>query len=150
MHKNYFWLIFLIAITMAVLWYTSKAAYNYYQYAAVNQSVWAKQVLWSIHHKSSDIYLLKADYTFLVDGKENTGSTIFSDPIFRNPWSAEDAIKRHTQHPWTVWHSTKDLTNSTLEHRFPWKELISAGVLWVLLAYFIGLGYYVTRFQRRI
>lgn len=146
MHKNPFWITFLVAITLTVFWFTGSSLYKYYQYANLDSSVIAKHTLWSIHHQSSDVYLLKADYSFVVDNQEYSGNSLLHDPSFRNPWAAESTMKQYTQKPWTVWYSSKNINNSSLEHKLPWKEIISAGILWVLLAYFIGLGYYVARF----
>jgi hypothetical protein len=143
MHKNYVWLGFLAMIVGAVGWLTIKALYLFYLYYSLNAEGPVENLKWSVEQLSEDRFALKADYIFPVKDQKYTGSTLFNNDIFWNPWTADEALKVYAQKSWTVWYSSSAPQYSSLQKNFPIKEWASAGILWVLLLYFFGLGYYV-------
>lgn len=143
MHKNYFWLCFLSLITGAVGWITIKTLYVIYLYLSLDAAAPADKINWSIEQLSEDRFVMKANYSFQVNAQNYSGETIFKNDLYWNPWSAEDALKVYDQKDWTVWYSSKNPAYSSLQKNFPLKESISAFILWLILIYFLGLGYYV-------
>lgn len=142
MHKNLVWLCFLSLVTGAVGWVTIKAFYLIYLYTSLNAAAPADHIDWGVQQLSEDRFAMKADYTFEARDKKYAGETLFKNDIFWNPWAAADAQTVYAQKDWTVWYSNGDPQYSSLEKNFPLKESISAGVLLILLLYFVGLGYY--------
>lgn len=143
MHKNFVWLCFLSLATGAVGWFTLKALYMVYLYISLNATAPVEDLKWGVEQLSADQFVMKADYTFIAKEKQYSGETLFKDDIYWNPWVAEDALKVYSQKDWTVWYSSGNPQYSSLQKKFPLRECISAGVLWILLFYFLGLGYYV-------
>lgn len=145
MHKNKIWIAFLVIVAMAVLWFSGRAAQQLYDYYTLTGEVQPKQIEWAVKRVFDDRHLLEASYAYQVDGTEYEGTTLFSEPIYRNAWVAEQGLKESATKTWVVSYTPKDPAQSTINREFPLKETLSAGVLWGLLLYFTGLGYYVGR-----
>ena len=145
MHKNYIWLAFLALTTGAVGWYTIKALYLLYLYAALNAQAPADNVLWGVEQIKNEKFVLKARYNFVAKGEKYAGETLFKNDLYWNHWAAEESIKVYEQKDWVVWYASTNPQYSTLQKNFPLKECISSAILWTLLFYFFGLGYYTAR-----
>ena len=145
MHKNYVWLCFLSLITGAVGWYILKTLYAIYLYTLLTAQAPIEQISWGVEQIKEDQYVIRANYTFIVKNKEFEGKTLFTNDIHLNPDSAEASIKVYSSENWPVWFSSRDPRNSSLQKNFPLKESVSAGILWAILLYFYGLGYYVAK-----
>lgn len=145
MHKNFVWLGFLSLITGAVGWFTLKTLYTIYLYTLLNVQVPAQDVTWSVEQLSSDQYVLKANYKYETKGEKQSGETLFKNDIFFNPWAAENSINVYASKDWVVWYSSYYPQYSSLQKNFPLKESISAIILWVIMFYFFGLGFYVAK-----
>lgn len=143
MHKNFIWLCFLSLITGGVGWITIKALYLVYLYMSLNTEAPAENLQWSVEQLSEDQFVTKANYNFKVKDQPYSGETLFKGDVYWNPSAAEDALKVYAQKDWSVWYSSRNPRYSSLQKNFPFKECISALVLWILLLYFFGLGYYV-------
>ncbi len=148
MHKNPFWLALLILISLVAIWYSAIAFYHLYGYVTLSKTAPAEEVRWSIKENDPDSFQIVADYTFTVADKTNTGTTVFNDWSFRNPWGAQAILKEREKQTWTVWYSPWNFNHSSLQKSFPTKECLTMGVLVGLLLYFIWLGSYVARYQR--
>lgn len=147
MHKNRFWLAFLIAIALVVAWYCGVALYKLYRYSKLTAQVSADSIQWGVKSLSDEQYIVKANYTFNVEGKEYRGETNFKDEVFMNAWAVEQTLPKYAQKVWKVWYQPGNFHHSTLQKKFPAKECYSAGAMLLLLLYFIWLGFYVTRYQ---
>jgi hypothetical protein len=143
MHKNIVWLCFLSLVTGAVGWVTLKTFYLIYLYVSLDAQAPAENMKWVVERLQEDKYVMKADYTFKAKHKEYQGETLFLNDTFRNPWAGEDAMKVYSSKDWAAYYSSFNPQNSSLQRNFPLKESISSGVLWILLLYFAGVGYYV-------
>lgn len=145
MHKNKIWIAFLITVAMAVLWFSASAAQLLYGYYSLTEEVPVEQVEWAVKRVYDDRHLIEGSYAFQVEGVEYEGKTLFSEPIYRNAWAAEQGLKELAAKKWVVFYIPKDPKISTINKEFPLKEALSAGVLWGVMLYFVGLGYYVGR-----
>lgn len=142
MHSNRYWLIFLAFLVIPVGWKSGEALYRLYGYYRLTGRTEGKVTQWSVEKKSDERYVLKAHYHFLIGSKEFESEDQFLNDSYLNAWAAEQAIKQKTETT-PVWYSARNPLVSSLQKKFPIKECLSAVVLWVLLLYFIGLGYYV-------
>lgn len=147
MHKNLFWMAFLVVIAFIVLYYTGVAAYRYYTYSTLTAKTIAQNVQWSVQEIASDEYVLEADYNFELNQKKYQNRYLFKDSIYRNEYAAHYDIPHFVNRSWVVWYNPRNPEQSTLQKNFPYKESISAIFLWGLLFYFIWLGFYVGRYK---
>lgn len=147
MHKNLFWQAFLVVVFSVALWHTGIALYSYYHYAHLKAKIAVTSIDWQIEEKSDENYFLKAFYQYDFRGKSFSGNTVFSEDAYRNHWAAEQAIKEFSSENWKVWFDPQDPAYSSLQKKFPFKEWVSAAILWALTLYFLWLGYYITRFK---
>lgn len=147
MHKNLFWQAFLGVVFITTLWYSAIAFYSYYSYARLDAQVTPSSMKWEIEEKTAENYFLKAFYHYSVSGHSFEGDTTLDEP-YRNQWAAEQVLKEFLKKQWSVWFDSQDPNYSSLQKKIPFKECISAALLWGLLLYFLWLGFYVTRFKK--
>ncbi len=102
-----------------------------------------ENIKWQVEQLNEDRWIIKADYRFKIKNKEYRGETLFKNDLYWNSWAAESALKVYSQKDWMVWYSSSNPQYSSLQKNFPLKECISTGILWIILIYFFGLGYYV-------
>lgn len=145
MHKNQIWLAFLATVALAAIWFTANLAFVSWNYYNLKESTNADSIEYSIERISSEKYLLKGDYTYTHDGKNYSSSSILSEPVWRNSWSAKEALEYFPKKEKSLWFDPKNPHESALEKKFPYKEGIYAALVWGILIYFIWLGYYVNR-----
>lgn len=145
MHRNPYWLIFLTLIALVVAWYCGTALYRVYRYSRLTAQAPASHFHWGTQALSDNQYIIDATYEYTVDGINYPGETRFKDDIFMNNWAAEQSIPKYAYRKWNAWYQPGNFSHSTLQKTFPSKECYSAGAMLVLLLYFVGLGFYVTR-----
>lgn len=155
MHKNSIFLGLLALFAIAAVSYSLVALYKYYNYSnltkqavasSVNWSVKVDKKMWPFNVFLDDSYKIEANYAFKVEGKSFQGYTLFKEN-YLNSWAAEREIEKNQKKQWTVWYEKNNENHSTLQKNFPLKECVSAGVLWVLLLYFLWLGFYVATYR---
>lgn len=147
MHRNPVWIGFLILIGLCTLGYTIytlSTVYNYHRLTGV-ESVQSAQ--WTIHPLGDDKYAPQAKYEFSYKGSAYQGETILSDDYDINTFAAKDKLEKFKKQEWKVWFDPSNPKYSSLQKKFPFKETVYAVALWFLLAYFVGLGRYVTRYK---
>jgi len=138
---------FILIVFCVVLWFSGKAAVRLYSYYTLTAHASLSRMDWSIREISSDHYAVEAHYEFLANEAVEKGDVSFDEPPFRNTYAAEVGIKAYEAQNWTVWYNPNHPSNSSLQKKFPYKECISAALLWVLLFYFVWLGhYYATKY----
>ncbi len=142
MHTNSLWLIFIAVLGVIASGYTLHALYRVYQYSTLTRQTLATHVEWTVHSKWTGRYFLEAAYAFSFEGHRFEGATEFGDETFINRSEAEKQIQRYQNQSWTVWHSPRKFSYSSLQKKFPSKECGSAAVMLGLLCYFIFLGFY--------
>ncbi|MCB1112229.1 MAG: DUF3592 domain-containing protein [Chlamydiales bacterium] len=149
MKPNSTWLGLIALMALITLWFSWGAAEKLIDYIQFNKTAGVVINSWSVEKIAEERYALKAEYSFNVNEKKYQGETIIDTTFYRNPWAAEEAIPMQTSKAWKVWYAENHPETSALQHKFPLKETLYAAVLWVLLLYFIWLGYYVARKQTR-
>ncbi|MEI8365335.1 MAG: hypothetical protein WCF65_02860 [Parachlamydiaceae bacterium] len=147
MHRNFLWQAFLGIVALATLWYSCIAAYRYYSYSRLDGHAETSTISWIIEEHATDTFTLKANYQFTANQAVHHGTTRYPDDNYLNQWAAEQAAKSNTKHPWTVWYDQSHPDTSSLQKNFPFKECLSAIILWGLLLYFLWLGFYVSRYK---
>lgn len=145
MHKNRLWLIFLSIVAAVTLWYAAVAFYKVHQYCSLTQVTSARTEQWSVKEIGRDEFAPYVHYSFMVNSVRYFGESLVFAPYFRNAWAVEEEIPKLAEKEWLVWYNPSNPYYSTLQKKFPVKECIFAGVLFTLLLYFVGLGYYVSK-----
>lgn len=142
MHKNRFWLAFLAVVLLCSAWYTGKALYYYYNYKQLSEQTTPTSLEWRVVAHSDEDFTLDTDYTFKVHNEVFAGTTSW-ERSYLSEWAAHQEIQELSHQVWKVWYSSKNPHISSLQKNFPFKESISALLLWGLFLYFLWLGYYV-------
>lgn len=148
MHSNRYWFFFLLFVASVTLWFASVATVRLYRYYSLDSRALAQEVTWTVESKIGDRYYLVGTYRFQVGEKSYTGQTLMERRIFRNQWSAMQAIDEYRSRKWPVYFRSSKPEVSTLFKHFPLKETFSALSLVAILLYFIVVGYYVGAKER--
>jgi len=143
MHPNRYWIFFLVSVALVAIGFGGSAAWQLYRYRAYNATIQPTTLNWTVESKIGDRYYLVGEYSFEVEGKSFAGKTLLEKPLFRNLWSANQAIDEMGDSLRPVYFVSHKPEISTLNRHFPLKEVISAAALMALLLYFLCLGYYV-------
>lgn len=120
------------------LWFSGLALTELYTYSMLTAHTPAQSIQWSVVEASEERYLLQGTYVFFVEDAQYSGATTLQQR-YRNAWAANQAIPEHASQQWKVWYSPTHLTHSALQKNFPFKECISALILWGIAVYFIIL-----------
>lgn len=149
MHRNFFFLGLLTLIFFSSIWFGTQAVYEIYKYYSLNALAKPTHVEWKVIKKGSDHYELAASYTFLTGKGEIAGETALKNERFLNTWGAEQRIQSLKKEDLKVYYSSKKPAISTLFKRYPYRQVFYGCIMVGLSLYFIGLGYYVGRYQTR-
>lgn len=141
MHKNIYWLLFLAALGICVLYYTVEAYGKIYNYSRLKAFTQASSVHAKLQVLSDDEDAVWLDYEFKAGKVTVKGSGEVA--ILPNTPVAQREMEEYEKKEWTVWFDPQDLAFSSLKKEFPYKEFISAIVLWIIYLYFFCVGIYV-------
>lgn len=144
-HKNHYYLLFMLVLLCIVVGYSGTALWRWYGYVRLSTQTTVKQVEWRVIEQNSSSYVVAGKYQFVVKDRDYTGETEFFDDSYLNQWSAEQGMQRYQEKKWTVWYQPGNENYSSLQKKFPLKECLSALVLWGLWFYFFWLGVYVAQ-----
>jgi hypothetical protein len=145
MGKNPVWLALIGIAFAATLWYSSFAVFRLHDYYSLKETTSPYDLKWFVEELESEDFRVGATYSYTLNNANYRGETIFNDHSFRNPSSADDElqIKRAKDH--SLFYDPQNFHHSSLQKKFPTKECISAGVLFLLFLYFLGLGIYTSK-----
>ena len=125
-----------IIVGLAALWFCSIAGGGLYSYARLDRQAPAKITHWELIEYSPSKVALEASYTFLVEGQEWQGQSIFSKPYYLNLPSAKSALEQKSHESWSVWYNHRNPKTSSLERLFPYKNCFNALITLGVLGYF--------------
>lgn len=143
MHKNPIWLTLLVITCLTTAWMTSKTYFSMRRYLALNESTIATKMEWSYETRSDEEFVPEGHYYFQYNGKTYEGISLLRNTVLLNESAAEDAIQHLSKKQFKIWFNPTNPKESSLHKSFPLKECLSTAILWGILLYFIGLGYYV-------
>lgn len=148
MHKNTIWLAWLAVISLITLWYAGSATLALWRHLHFTASTIPKAIHWSVKEIKADDFSPLATYTFTLGEQDYHGQTVVKGEIYRNSWGLEEDLVKYENKEWKVWYDPTAPYHSTLQKQFPTKECATALLLFILWAYFVGLGTYVARQMR--
>ncbi len=152
--QNPWYLGLLIGLFCIASSYSAVALFHYYSYSCLTAHTPAKIEHFSVEvapqfilrrlvkQFSGEDYVIRAAYSFSLKEKKYHQETLFSQQRHYNPWAAAEAIKVLAKQDFESWYDPYNPDHSTLQKYFPFKECVSALILWGLLFYFIWLGIY--------
>lgn len=149
MTKNRTWAALLAAAFLIVATYTGMTAHQVLAYASLAERTPALKVAWQVKTRSADRFVLEADFVYTVAGREFSGRTPFTARFYRSPEAADAAVAENRTKVWLVWYDPADPQHASLTRVFPYKSLFYSVILWGLLIYFTGLGYYVKKMHTK-
>lgn len=138
MIKRLLWLrVVLLSITgLITCWFAVLAIDEGWTYLRLDARVPARVQKWDIKMISSSHYALLARYRYSVNGQEFTGETLLSSPRYPNQYAAEIDLKTRQSEEISVWYQKRHPAFSSLQKRFPKKELINAILTFGVFIYF--------------
>lgn len=145
MHKNPTWILFLILICSSSLGYTGYTIYKIFRNKQLTEQVPLESIQWSVHQINQEKYVPQADYTFSFKDKQYKGSVLW-DEHFLNAQVAQEVIDKFSAYHWKAWINPNNPEQSAIQKKFPYKETISAVILWTITVYFFTLGIKITRY----
>jgi len=132
----------LLGISIAVtLWFLGGAAAGLWSYWRLEGSAPAEVRKVKICKQSESSYKLKVYYTFL-QGKVR-GAAVLGKPYYLNRPSAEKAAERIKAQSLQAHYDPAKPSRSSLEKRFPWKDVLYSAMGLCVTFYFLGLRRYV-------
>lgn len=142
MHRNPVWLGFLALICLATLWIGGKTTYQVYQTLSMSETTKPQSLMLSIKKKSSNSFYPRAQYAYLVAGKEYQGRSDLVDLRYlREEFLEKDLSKIQTERSWTIYYNPANPASSSLEHKIPYKNIAYSAIMVGLLGYFLWLGF---------
>ena len=145
MSKNYLWLLFLVIIAICGGWFSFKSGYEFYKYYSWDSRTFPLEIDWTVKERASDRYTLNGNYLYKVKEMIYSGETQLKMPVFKNREAAEKYIKEISKEKKTVWYSSRQPEDSSIQRELPIKDSVYTIVLWALFFYFLGLGFYMAR-----
>ncbi len=138
MIKRLLWLwVVLLSITgLITCWFAFLAIGEGWTYFRLDAQVPARVKNWDIKMISSSHYALQAAYRYSVNGQEFTGESLLSSPSYPNQYAAEIDLKTRQSEKINVWYQKRHPAFSSLQKRFPKKELTNAILTFGVFVYF--------------
>lgn len=143
MHKNGLWFAFLGLVCLATIWFTAKTYFSLNEYFTLKQTVEISAIDWSYDSPSDEEFIPKGHYAFEYKGKKYEGIEHIEGAALRNKAAADEMVQYLSKRVFKVWFDPSNPNHSSLQKSFPSKECLSTALLWGVLLYLIGLGYYV-------
>jgi hypothetical protein len=141
------WNILLIASFGIALWWSIRSGSELWRYFQLQDQVLAEKVVLTKAIEGSK-YRLVGSYSYQYQGVSYTGQTRFSGPLYLNPGSIDQEIKRVEGMSWAVWLNSKNPQISSLEKKFPYRKTVYGGCLIGIFFYFLGLRVYLQLLAR--
>ncbi len=148
MNKKQLWITFLAGFALIAFWFSLQSGYQIYRWMTQSAKSSPTSINWKIEKKAEGRFILIADYTFSLNGKEINGRTAFPSMAYKNIQTAEYFLSKQMKTPVTIRYSSSQPKNSTINRFFPLKSCIYTAIVWSILFYFIWLGYYTARVSK--
>lgn len=139
------WQFFLFFLALVSTYFSVMSLILMYQYIRLDSQIIPHSIHWSSHAFNEEHYVLKANYSFILNDKEYANEALLLKPWYRNQWAAEQDIPIQMKKKWNIWFSVSNPESSSLQKSFPIKECVSSILLWGIFVYFVLLGFYMEK-----
>ncbi|HKZ00194.1 MAG TPA: hypothetical protein VJ112_03400 [Rhabdochlamydiaceae bacterium] len=150
MSKIRFWYssaIFVVSGAVA-LWFNGNALIDLWRYFRLGPVVEAEVTGWMVEEISSSKFGLEATYNYQVGGKQYCAKTLFKQPVYLNPYSAEKDLQKWKEKSWRAWYNSKSPAYSSLQKLFPLNSCIQAALSLAVFFYFAFVNVFFNRRER--
>jgi hypothetical protein len=130
------WVILLAITGLITCWFTVLAIGKAWIFFLLDSQVQARVHKWEIKAISSSHYALHATYGYSINGQEFTGQTLFSSPRYPNNYAAASGLKIKQEEDIQAWYQKRNPAFSSLQKKFPKKELTNAILTFGVFVYF--------------
>lgn len=128
-----------------VFWFSFSAGRSYINFSKHSVPVSLEVKGWEIKEGKKDVFQVIGNFSFEYKGKKYEGKGIAGAP-YPNRWAAEKNVeKKANVTRYEGWLNPHHPHHVVLEKAFPWKKMIYAGCLLVLLIYFSLLFFILDR-----
>lgn len=131
-----FWVVLLVVSGLITCWFAGQVGMRGYRYIKLNAQASVEVLKWDVKMVSTSHYALHAVYRYVVDDREFISETVFSSPSYPNQFAATLDLKSWQSKEFKGWYQKNNPTFSSLEKKFPKKELINLGVAFGVFLYF--------------
>lgn len=135
MNPNRIQRLFFLGIVAIALHFTILSIKEIFQYTSLNKETPAHIHQWETVPLKNK-FAIKADFTFVVDGKTWPGSFTFPK-LYLNEWAALSELKKGAKKSWISYYHTPH--EPVLEKSFPTSTLFKTAICYGTLAYFLLL-----------
>ena len=142
--KNSFNLFFLVLVGLS-LWLGGDFFYRLNHYFKLSAKTSATISSWRVVEMKKDHFLVAASYTAYVDDQTFMGDFLFPEPVFQNPYLAEDLIEEWQDKRWCIWYPKGSPECASMVRSFPLKKAFYFSLSLFSLLYFALLNLYVKR-----
>lgn len=130
------WKILLVTAASISLWFLGQVVKDSWKFWRLSSLASAEVVNWQVKQLSSSRYVLEATYRYVIEGVEFTGKTLLRSRPHLNQYAAEKEIKNMPAQRVAVWYQKSHPSLSSLEKKFPKKELVNAVMTAAVFIYF--------------
>lgn len=133
MNPNRVQLLFFLGVLAITLHFSTLSIKEILQYASLNNHAPAQIKQWeTIPLKNK--FAIKADFSFIVDGKAWPGSYTFPEPYYLNEWAALSELKKKAKESWIAHYRAPH--QAVLEKTFPASTAVKTVICYAVLLYF--------------
>ena len=131
-----FWVVLILISGLITCWFAGQLGMKGYRYIRLNERVPVEILKWDVKMVSTNHYAFHSKYRYVVDGREFVSETVFFSPRYPNQFAATLDLKSWQSKEFEGWYQKDNPSFSSLEKKFPKKELINFGVALGVFLYF--------------
>jgi hypothetical protein len=126
----------LIITGLVMCWFAAQTLREGWNYFKLDARVSAQVLKWEVKMRSASRYCHFATYCYTVAGQEFIGQTLFSSPSYPNQYAAQHDLRERKKKEMEVWYQKKQPAVSSLQKKFPKKELTNCILTFGVMFYF--------------
>jgi len=148
MHKNSYWLAFLVVVGLCTLYFCIRAYSAVHNYVGLSERAIARDVEWEVEEGRRGQLIPLGRYQIVVQGEKYEGESLLSSKKFLGRSAVDTVLDGLKEKRHLVWYNPRDPRRSALQKSFPFKECLSAVTLLGVFFYLVYIGYKVGSAQR--
>ncbi len=129
-------------------WFVIKAVFALNTFYSLSQNVPCEVVSLTVREEGNNRFLLKSTLHVTYEEKIKEIQA-FLPRVYPNRFAAQQALEKRDCLPDRLWMSPEEPHVVAFEKHFPWKDLSSACVIFIIELYFLVLGVYVVKKEER-
>lgn len=140
MKQDLVWPLFLTGITALVVVFASLLSIDLYRYYQLKCQVPVEHLEASVTEQGPSRFFIEVDYLYRVDKNRYCRHQSLKKEVYKNSWIAMQRVEKLKDQQTQVWYHPEKPHLGVVTKAFPYKRLVSTGVLFAVFAYFCFLG----------